>query len=291
MFLEGGLFESYLDEIYGIATHNYILKIYNVTFKKNTLKSIIEDIYDTFKEPQEITNNDNMDFTIQVNRPPGYRQLITLYPMPFDINTEILKEITRNWGNQKHHEFGKHKKCPLIHNPYLHLYLENFKKKTTPDSINFSVNIDGETPKVHCNYCKKMNHQIEECPKKIPYNNQVKKNTMLNDPIHLKQTYAKTVTSTPKTVETPFLRTMIKLKMTKKNIEKTIQNFPTLEQVIPTPDCIKTQNSKLNPTSLNISQEEVINSFNDIQYPTTSQPIIAKDEDPQTPILSKDSEN
>ena len=97
LFLEGGLFESYLDEIYVIATHNYVLKIYNVTFKENTPKSIIEDIFDTFKQPQEITNNDNMDFTIQLNRPPGYRQLITLYPMPFDINTEILKEVTRNW--------------------------------------------------------------------------------------------------------------------------------------------------------------------------------------------------
>ena len=84
---------------------------------------------------------------------------------------------------------------------------------------------------------------------------------------------------------------MTKLKLTKKNIEKTIQNFPTLEQVIPTPDCIKTKNSKLNPTPLNISQEEVINSFDDIQYFTTSQLIITKDKDPQTPILSKDSKN
>ena len=27
LFLEGDIFESYLDEIYGIATHNYVLKI------------------------------------------------------------------------------------------------------------------------------------------------------------------------------------------------------------------------------------------------------------------------
>ena len=37
LFLEGGLFESYLDEIYGIATHNFNLNIYNVTFKETTL--------------------------------------------------------------------------------------------------------------------------------------------------------------------------------------------------------------------------------------------------------------
>ena len=41
LFLEGGLFESYLDKIYCIATHNYILKIFKVTFKKNTPKPII----------------------------------------------------------------------------------------------------------------------------------------------------------------------------------------------------------------------------------------------------------
>ena len=94
LFLKGGIFESYSNEIFGIATHNYVLKIYNVTFKENTPKFIIEDIYNIFKEPQEITNNDNIDFTIQVIRPLGYRQLITLYPMPFDINTETRKEIT-----------------------------------------------------------------------------------------------------------------------------------------------------------------------------------------------------
>ena len=98
LFLENGIFESYLNMVFGIATHNYILKIFNVTFKETTPKSIIEDIYETFKEPQEVTSNDNIDFTIQVNRPPGYRQFITLYPMPFDVDAEILKAITKNWG-------------------------------------------------------------------------------------------------------------------------------------------------------------------------------------------------
>ena len=34
LFLEDGPFEPYLDEVYGIVTHNYQLKIYNATFKK-----------------------------------------------------------------------------------------------------------------------------------------------------------------------------------------------------------------------------------------------------------------
>ena len=208
LFLDGGLFESYLEEIFGIATHNYILEIFNVTFKETTPKAIIEDIYENFKDPQDITTKDNLDFTIQVNRPPGYRQLITFYPMPFDINVENLKEITKTWGNLKFFEFGKHKNCPLIRNPYLHLYFKNFNRKTIPDSISFrnryiSVNIDEEPPKLRCNYCKGTNDQNEECPNKALQNNQVNDNKILKNPTLLKQAYAKTVTSTPKQMKLP----------------------------------------------------------------------------------------
>ena len=100
-FLEGGPFESYLDQIYGIATHNFNLNIFNVTFKETTAKSLIEDLYETFKDPQQITIKDEINCSIQINRPLGYRQLITLYPMPFDINFDQLKAITTKWGNLK----------------------------------------------------------------------------------------------------------------------------------------------------------------------------------------------
>ena len=134
---------------------------------------------------------------------------------------ENLKQITKNWVNLTSFEFGKHKKCPLIRNPYLHLYLENFNRKTIPDSISFrnryiSINIDGKPPKPRCNYCKDTNYQIEECPNKAPQNNQVNDNIILKNPILLKQTYAKTVTSTPKTNETAFLHPLTKFKLTKK---------------------------------------------------------------------------
>ena len=111
-FLEGGLFESYLDEVFGIATHNFNLNIYNVTFKESTPKSLLEDLYETFKDPQKVTFKNDIECSIQINRPLGYRQLITLYPMPFDINLEHLKTITNKWGIIKHFELGKHKKFP-----------------------------------------------------------------------------------------------------------------------------------------------------------------------------------
>ena len=65
LFLEDGLFNPYLNEIYGIATHNYQLKIYNVTFKEFTPKNILDDLYDTFAEPEIITTKDELDISIQ----------------------------------------------------------------------------------------------------------------------------------------------------------------------------------------------------------------------------------
>ena len=67
-------------------------------------------------------------------------------------------------------------------------------------------------PKYVAITARKRTTTLKNVPKKIPYNNQEKENTILNNPIHPKQTYTKTVTSTPKPVETPFLHPMTKLK-------------------------------------------------------------------------------
>ena len=290
-FLEGGLFESYLDQIYGIATHNFNLNIFNVTFKETTAKSTIEDLYETFKDPQLITIRDEINCSIQINRPLGYRQLITLYPMPFDVNFDQLKAITMKWGNLKNFEFGRHKKCPLIHNSYLHLYIENFNHKEIPDQFVFrnrfiAVNVDGEPIKTRCNYCKKTDHLIEDCPfKTIPKNNQP--SNPLPQP---KQTYAKTITSTPKRPQPPILHPSTQVKLVKQNIKKNTQNFPPLSQN-PTTQTKEEEKLNLNPnlSSLNITQEEAIKSFDETQsakmpLPSTSKPI-----SPQTPAPINDS--
>ena len=44
-----------------IATHNFQLKIYNVTFKESTPKNILDDLYDTFAYPEIIITKDNQD--------------------------------------------------------------------------------------------------------------------------------------------------------------------------------------------------------------------------------------
>ena len=99
LFLEDGLFHPYLDKVYGIATHNFQLRIFNVTFKESTPKQILDNLYNTFSEPEIITIKDDQDLSIQINRPQGFRQLVTLYPMPFEITNDVILEITKSWGN------------------------------------------------------------------------------------------------------------------------------------------------------------------------------------------------
>ena len=69
LFLGYGWFQPYLNKIYGVATHNYMLKIYNVTFKESTSKIIFNDLYNTFSESETITTKNSKDLAIQINRP------------------------------------------------------------------------------------------------------------------------------------------------------------------------------------------------------------------------------
>ena len=124
-------------------------------------KKISDNLYSKCEKPQQFKLTNDKQITIQVTRPFGYRQIVTLYPMSFDITDEVIKNLTINCNKLKHFEFGKHKKFPSIHNPYLHLYIENLKKSAIPDTINFRniyifVTVDREQPKSRCSYCKKL---------------------------------------------------------------------------------------------------------------------------------------
>ena len=102
------------------------------------------------------------------------------------------------------------------------VYLENFNRKEVPDQIVFrnrfiAINIDGESTKARCNYCKKTDHLIENCPLKI----QPKETQPPDNLPQPKQSYAQTVTSTPKISQPPFLHPSTKVKLNKLNIKKT----------------------------------------------------------------------
>ena len=141
--------------------------------------------------------------------------------------------------------------------------------KGIPDSIIFrnrfiSVNIDGEAPKNRCNYCKETSYEIENCPKKKE-KNKIKEIQNPTDQNTRKHTYAKAITSTPKTSQPHFLHPLTKMKLNKKPIEKNNENFPPLE-----PNNQIQNNEDIAPpksitTSPNVSEEDVIESFDNIQ--------------------------
>ena len=254
LFLNEGPFQNLLDQVFGIAPHDFMLNIYNVTFNEGVDRTIIDNVYTKYEEPKDIKLSNNEEITVQVNRPFGYRQIITLYPMPFDVTNDAIKKLTINWSTLKHFEFGKHKKCPAIHNPYLHLYIENLKKSAIPDAINFrnryiSVTIDGEEPKQRCVYCKETNHKIEDCNKRIL--NETRKQTQ---PINDTNSYASKLISSSKTREIIQHPSTI-FKIQKKAIEKNNLNFPPLS-VKNTPTNQSTPPSKPSLSDSSTSSDE-----------------------------------
>ena len=67
LFLKDGPFEFFLQQIFGIATHNFVLNIY-VTFNDGVDKKILDDIYSKYEEPQQLKLTNDELITIQVNR-------------------------------------------------------------------------------------------------------------------------------------------------------------------------------------------------------------------------------
>ena len=193
--------------------------------------------------------------------------------MPFDISNENIQEITNNWGSVKHYEFGKHKKFLLIYNPYLHLFIENFKKKNMPDALMFrnkfiSISVDGKPQKERFNYCEATSHKIENCPKKLE-NKQKQSTQASTQPSTNKPTYAKAISSSPITNQPTFIHSLPKLKISKKAIEKSNENFPLLDPIEPSQNDIKHSPEKPSAASINISKQEVIKSFDIFQFKET----------------------
>ena len=148
----------------------------------------------------------------------------------------------------------------------IYLYIEEFKRKNMPDNIIFRnrfiiVNIDGKSPKKRCNYCKATSHCIQDCPKKMETN--------LKQPFHkpfqpkANTTYAKATSSTPKTNAPTLLHPHTMLKLKKKTLKKTNENFPPLSPN--EPNIEKTLNDS--PKTINAPidiNEEVLKSFDNI---------------------------
>ena len=201
MFLPNGFFNHYLENLYGVSTFNYQKSIFQVTFTKETHETIIDYFLNHYKERKEILTKTGIKIYLTTKKPDPPARRITLYPMPFNVSDELIQEICKEWGKIRNYEFGRHKICPQIRNPYLHIFITDPIMHNIPSIISvnersISVNIEGQEKKARCIYCKSTTHLIESCPIK------------------------------PKKIHRPSYAQMIS--QPKQTPEKTEANFPTL---------------------------------------------------------------
>ena len=171
LFLPNGFFHHYLENLYGVSTFNFQKSIFQITFTKDTHISIINYLLSHYEEKQQIIAKTGTKIYLMTKKPEPPARRITLYPMPFNINDELIKDICQDWGEIRNYEFGRHKICPQIRNPYLHIFikdplLHNIPSIITINEKSVTVTIEGQERKPRCIYCKSTTHLIESCPKK-----------------------------------------------------------------------------------------------------------------------------
>ena len=119
-FIDDALLGRYCDKLVGILSYNNAQKIYTVTFNSKTTEKEMDEFLKTLKMYCKLSYHININFNYHLEI-RWVSKTITLYPIPFDIMTSLIQQITKNWGKQEAFNFGRHKKYSFLRNPYLHL--------------------------------------------------------------------------------------------------------------------------------------------------------------------------
>ena len=168
LFIDDAPLGRYCNKLFGISTYNYAQKIYTVTFNSKTTEKEMDDFLKLFENVLQIELPDKTSISITAWRSRWASKIVTLYPIPFDISTSLIQEITKNWGKLEAFNFGRHKKFSFLRNPYLHLRFTDLQTDYIPETIKINdryitVILPGEENINRCNYCKSKNHCIEQC--------------------------------------------------------------------------------------------------------------------------------
>lgn len=171
LFLDDGPFNYLKEFVYGISTHNFLLKIFSVTFAPTTNATVIRNFVHKFSEPTSFLTSSGITLCVSAKYPPRPLLMVTLYPMPFTVTFEQLQTLTRGWGSLEKYDFGRHKIFPAFRNPYLHLHFKNPIRDNIPDTVRVNnryvtVMVQGEENLRRCGYCKAKDHVTAVCPKK-----------------------------------------------------------------------------------------------------------------------------
>lgn len=244
LFLEDGPFEHLFVKLVGCSMFNFFQSTFSVTFKRETKESFLDNFLEEYCTPKEVVSANGCKYLIQVNRPQKKIQMVTLYPTSHNITENQIKEITKNWGKFLNYRFGRHKRCPLLLNNYLHVFITNFKRNQVPDTIRINqktitIQVQGEENQPRCSYCKEKSHIIENCPSKPPLRERKLQTLRTN-------TYAaKLKSSNPS------------LPIIQHNPPKLTQRLSTPTNLLPSPSQMTTLTPKQNQTPPTTSRKQM----------------------------------
>ena len=162
--------EKFKNDIEGIRMISYSERKFLVTFlkiEKCLMTSVRDPVHALCQDGLE--RKDNIKITTTIPQQPA--ELITLFPVPFEMGEQQLRSLERRgWGAIKKIQFGSLRNYPKIKNGYVNLYIQD------PDYFKISgqVNIMGHWMSVTtphnrhlpmCRFCKVRGHEINDCSK------------------------------------------------------------------------------------------------------------------------------
>ena len=167
-------FEGKLDEfkemIEGVRLTSYKESKFLVTFKlvSNPMMGETREIVHCICCNGFETKN---GIKIKTEYPSQPDDLITLYPVPFEMTDQHLKALeSKGWGKITRIFFGKVRHYPQIKNGYVNIYI----KEPNYMQIENKVNVFGHWMSVTtpynrhlpmCRFCKVRGHEVENCPR------------------------------------------------------------------------------------------------------------------------------
>ena len=134
LFLPNAPLHYLAEHIFGIVTHNYQHKIFNVTLLP-TSEAQLPQIVQRFNKPTPLKTQSGNELLLEVRYHSPPTQTVTLHPVPHGITTEEILAFTNKWEELSAHEYGRHKTIRAFRNSFLHLQIKNLKINEMPERI------------------------------------------------------------------------------------------------------------------------------------------------------------
>ena len=170
LFLPNAPLHYLAEHIFGIVTHNYQHKIFNVTLLP-TSEAQLPQIVQRYNKPTPLKTQSGNELQLEVRYHSPPTQTVTLHPVPHGITTEEILALTNKWGELSAHEYGRHKTIRAFRNSFLHLQFKNLKINEIPERITINkhfvaVLAPGQALAERCGFCKLQGHVTKFCPSK-----------------------------------------------------------------------------------------------------------------------------